>query len=100
MVIFRSRSTAIRTIAGLGLLLLTPVSVQAAPVMEQDVVAATETWLQHVIGAARPDAVIEQMEPHVFEGRTVGYVAHLVDGGYCLCGADDLVLPAYSQTHC
>ena len=95
MVIFRSRSTAIRTIAGLGLLLLTPVSVQAAPVMEQDVVAATETWLRHVIGAARPDAVIEQMEPHVFEGRTVGYVAHLVDGGYCLCGADDLVLPVY-----
>lgn len=74
---------------------LIAVPLQADQVMEQDVVAAAETWLRHVIGDARPDAVIEYIEPHVFEGRTVGYIAHLVDGGYCLCGADDLVLPVY-----
>lgn len=97
MTTLRTRSTAIRTIAVLGLLCLplTPVSLQAEEVMEQDVVAAAETWLRHVIGDARPDAIIEYTEPHVFEGRTVGYIAHLVDGGFCLCGADDLVLPVY-----
>jgi hypothetical protein len=74
MTTFKARSTAIRTIVGLGLLwlLLTPGALQADEIMEQDVAAATETWLRHMIGAARPDAVVEWMEPHVFEGRTVG----------------------------
>ncbi|MFH1682057.1 MAG: C10 family peptidase, partial [Candidatus Eisenbacteria bacterium] len=44
---------------------------------------------------ARPDAVIERMEPHESGGRTTAYIAHLAGGGFCLCGADDLVLPVY-----
>jgi hypothetical protein len=48
-----------------------------------------------VTADARLDAVVELMEPHVVDGRTVGYIAHLADGGYCLCGADDMLLPVY-----
>jgi hypothetical protein len=35
------------------------------------------------------------MEPHQVDGRTVAYIAHLSGGGFCLCGADELVLPVY-----
>jgi len=42
-----------------------------------------------------PDAVIDRMEPHQVKGETVAYIAHLSGGGFCLCGADDLVLPVY-----
>jgi len=62
---------------------------------EQDVRAAVETWVRHVTADARPDAVVEQMEPHKVDGETVAYIAHLQGGGYCLAGADPLVLPVY-----
>ena len=67
----------------------------AEPMTELEVVAAVETWVRHVTADARPDAVIEWLEPHLVDGRTVAYIAHLEGGGYCLCGADDFVLPVY-----
>ncbi|MCK4659456.1 MAG: C10 family peptidase [Phycisphaerae bacterium] len=57
--------------------------------------AAVETWVRHVTTCADLEAGVESMEPHKVEGRTVGYIAHLSDGGFCLCGADDLVYPVY-----
>jgi hypothetical protein len=62
---------------------------------ERDVAAAVETWLQGVIADTRPDAAVEEMEPYVVDGETVAYIVHLVGGGFCLAGADDLVLPVY-----
>jgi hypothetical protein len=44
---------------------------------------------------ARPDAYVTHMEPHTVGDEIVAYIAHLNGGGYCLCGADDLVLPVY-----
>jgi hypothetical protein len=72
-----------------------PTSSPAARVSELDVRNAVETWVRHVTADARPDAVIERMEPYIVEGETVAYITHLSGRGYCLCGADDVVLPVY-----
>jgi hypothetical protein len=71
------------------------VSVEAGGIGEAEVRAAVETWVRYVTADARPDAVVERMEPHQVDGETVAYIAHLEGGGFCLSGADDLVLPVY-----
>jgi hypothetical protein len=76
-------------------LILVPVPVQAGELTEQEVQAAVQTWVRHVTADAMPDAVIDRMEPHQVKGEAVAYIAHLSSGGFCLCGADDLVLPVY-----
>jgi hypothetical protein len=63
--------------------------------MEKQVKAAVETWVSRVTADAKPEAVIDRMEPQVVNGEIVSYVAHLAGGGFCLCGSDDLVLPVY-----
>ncbi|UCE74348.1 MAG: C10 family peptidase [Methanomassiliicoccales archaeon] len=35
------------------------------------------------------------MEPYIVNAEIVAYITHLKGGGYCLAGADDLVLPVY-----
>jgi hypothetical protein len=77
------------------MLLLVATTTSAAPVKLESAKTAVETWVRQVTADARPDAVIERMELHVVDGRTVGYIAHLSGGGYCLCGADDRLLPVY-----
>ena len=80
----------------LGLLQLAgPPFASAVPVSQQNVAKAVETWVRHVTAEARPDAVVERTEPYVEKGVTMAYVAHLANGGYCLAGADSLVLPVY-----
>ena len=79
----------------LGSLILLPVLAEAVELSEEQVRTAVQIWVRAVTAEARPDAVIERMEPHVVEGRTAAYIAHLQGGGYCLCGTDDLVLPVY-----
>jgi len=60
------------------------------------VASAVQTWVQNFTSNSRPEAVIEWMEPYRIEGRTLAYIAHLQDSGYCLCGADDMLLPVYA----
>ena len=67
----------------------------AAEIAAADVKLAVETWVQHETADARPGARVASMVPWEIEGRLVGYVAHLQDGGFLLCGADSLVLPVY-----
>jgi hypothetical protein len=62
---------------------------------QEQVRAAVQTWVRQVTADARPKTFVERMQPQTQEGRVVGYVAHLSGGGYCLTGADDLVLPVY-----
>lgn len=69
-------------------LILVPSFLEAKELVEQEVRAAVETWVRQVTADARPDAVIERMEPHDVNGKTVAYVAQLSGGGFCLCGAD------------
>jgi len=76
-------------------MLLTPSPLQANGFGEQEVRAAVETWVRHVTADARPDAVVERMEPYQVNGETVAYIAHLKDGGFCITGADALLLPVY-----
>lgn len=76
-------------------LVLIPWFAQAGELTENQVRTAVETWVRNVTAHARPDAVIERMEPYQVQGKTVAYIAHLVNGGFCLCGGDDLVLPVY-----
>jgi hypothetical protein len=76
-------------------LLFLPASLHAERLVEQEVRAAVQTWVRYVTADADPNAVIEEMEPYIVDAETVGYIAHLGGGGFCLCGADDLVLPVY-----
>ncbi|MHC4478484.1 MAG: C10 family peptidase [Planctomycetota bacterium] len=76
-------------------LVFSPVCLYADQVTEQGVRAAVQTWVRYVTADADPNAVIERMEPYDANGQTVAYVAHLGGGGFCLCGADELVLPVY-----
>jgi hypothetical protein len=62
---------------------------------ESEVQNAVETWVRYITADARPDAVVERMEPYRVNDETVAYVAHLEGSGFCLCGANYLVLPVY-----
>jgi len=62
---------------------------------ETEVRTAVETWVRYVTADARPDAVVERMQPYEEDGRLVGYIAHLEGGGFCLAGASELLLPVY-----
>lgn len=70
-------------------------SAQAVPRSEADIRAAVQTWVRHLTASARPDASVARMEPYFSGPRLVGYIAHLSGGGFCLCGADDQLLPVY-----
>ncbi len=76
-------------------LVLIPIILHATPMPEFQVRSAVQTWVQQVTADARPDAIIERMESYVEAGEIVAYIAHLSGGGFCLCGADNLVLPVY-----
>ncbi|MBN1756604.1 C10 family peptidase [bacterium] len=70
-------------------------TLHAEKLSEQDIKTAVQTWVQVVTADARPDAVIESMEPFVTEGETLAYIAHISDSGFCLCGADNMLYPVY-----
>jgi hypothetical protein len=76
-------------------LIFSPVLLHADALTEPEVRAAVQIWVRHVTADSDPDTVIEEMEPYIHDGEIVAYIAHLVGGGFCLCGADDLVLPVY-----
>ena len=76
-------------------LLLFPSSIQARELSEHEVKAAVEVWVRSVTANARPDAMIERMEPYEVNENVVAYIAHLTGGGFCLCGASQLLLPVY-----
>jgi hypothetical protein len=77
---------------------LMPVLLRGASLTPEAVQAGVETWVRHVTADARPDAVIEKIEPCTVNGQTFAYVAQLAGGGFCLCGADDRLLPVYLYT--
>ena len=75
--------------------IFTPGLAKCKTLSETDVRMAVTTWVRQVTADAKPDAVIEKMEPYDVNEQTVAYIAHLKGGGYCLCGCNDLVLPVY-----
>lgn len=77
-----------------GLLLLANV-VTASPMTEQQVTTAVETWLKFGLTENRPNASVVRLEPHPTDGRPSAFIAHLRDGGYCIAGADNVLLPVY-----
>lgn len=68
---------------------------QARELKEQEVRKAVETWVRYVTADAKPNAIIELMEAYPTDGEIVAYIAHLFGGGFCICGANDLLLPVY-----
>jgi hypothetical protein len=74
---------------------LAPADLRARELREIDVRAAAETWVRNMTRDARPDAVIERMDPYVIGGETVAYIAQIRGGGFCLCALDELLLPVY-----
>ncbi|MFC1782032.1 C10 family peptidase [Planctomycetota bacterium] len=77
------------------LICFTPLSLRATELSEWQVRNAVETWLRNVITDYKPDAVVEEMESYIAEGKIVAYIAHLAGDGFCLCGRDDRLLPVY-----
>jgi hypothetical protein len=76
--------------------MLLPAFGEGRELTEQEVQAAVQTWVRNVTADARPDAVIEKLEPYQVDGRTFAYIAHIAGGGFSLCGANDsLTLPVY-----
>jgi len=67
----------------------------ARPLDEFEVQTAVETWVRQVTSHARPDAVIVKMEPYYVNEELVAYIADLSDSGFCICGADESLLPVY-----
>jgi hypothetical protein len=67
----------------------------AGEMTEQDILLAVETWVRSATADARPEASVAQMQPYLVDGVTMAYIAHLSGGGFCLCGADDRLLPVY-----
>jgi hypothetical protein len=70
-------------------------SLYAEQLSEHDVAAAAETWVRYVAADARPKANIEKIEPYLFGGQIAAYIVHFEGGGFCFCGADDLLEPVY-----
>lgn len=70
-------------------------SMKSDDMRDEEVKSAVETWVRFVTADARPDALIEKIEPYIIDGTTYAYIAHLNNSGYCLCGANKLVLPVY-----
>lgn len=91
-------SPRIPSLIGFALLVcLTALSqmVDAGTLSASQVRSAVLTWVHSVTADARPEAVIEQLDPYERDGEIVAYIAHLSGGGYCLCGANETVLPVY-----
>ncbi len=80
-------------------------SVFAAPVSEEQVQTAVETFItvrypaagqtdaQTVTPVGSSNLQVASVEPWIFEGQTIGFIAHLSPGGYVLMRADDLAPP-------
>lgn len=62
---------------------------------ESEVRTAVETWVRYVTADAREDATIGSIEPYLVDGQAAAYIVEFEGGGFCLCGADDLVMPVY-----
>ena len=81
-----------------GLMLTVPVAADEEfdkGFTESEVRTAVEAWVRYVTADARPDAVVDHLDPHVVEGVLVGYIVHLQGGGFCLAGGNSLLLPVY-----
>lgn len=68
---------------------------QAGAVEEATVRSVVETWVRLHDVDGRPDATVERIEAHSKGELVVAYIAHLNDSGFCICGADDRILPIY-----
>lgn len=79
----------------LATLVVSAAAGRAESLSAEYVAAAVETWVRHVTADARPDAEVANLTPYGFDGTTSAYVVHLSGGGYCICGADDRLLPVY-----
>lgn len=91
-----SRAVALTPLSlWLALAFLFAAPAEAATFREAEVRQAVETWVRHTTPDARAGAAVERMEPFVEAGETVAWIAHLQGGGFCLAGADPVVLPVY-----
>ncbi|MBD3335883.1 MAG: hypothetical protein GF355_10240, partial [Candidatus Eisenbacteria bacterium] len=77
------------------LCLLIPSASDAREMNIAEVRSAVETWVHEWTPDARPDAVVESLQPYLVGDEATAYIAHLSGGGFCLCGANSLVLPVY-----
>jgi len=84
-----------RTIARGVWLLAAPGFAFGAAFAPDQVREAVQSWVRYIPSDARPEAVVERVEPYREDGVTMAYVVQLASGGYCLAGADSLVLPVY-----
>jgi len=67
----------------------------ARDVGEETVRTAVLTWVHKLTAEARPEAEIERVEPWFAGQEIAAYIVLLRDGGFCLAGANDAILPVY-----
>jgi len=79
----------------LVLFILIAIPLRARELKELEVRNAVQTWVRYVTADAKPDAVIERMEPYEVDGRAIAYIAHIEKGGFCFCSANDMLVPVY-----
>lgn len=92
---FRLRPIVRAAVVGLLLVTVAPAAAWCARVTESQLRPAVTTFVRQVSAQPRADAFIADVEPYVEDGDTAAFIAHLADSGFCLCGADDRVLPVY-----
>jgi hypothetical protein len=67
----------------------------AVEIDKSGVKSAVQTWLHFETADANQELIIESIDPWYVDGVVTGYIAHIQGGGFCICGADTLVLPVY-----
>ncbi len=77
------------------LLLFSITATVANQLTEREIKSAVTNWVRYITADNRPDAVIKELIPYVSSNDTVAYIANIEQGGFCICGAKNYMLPVY-----
>jgi hypothetical protein len=86
----------ITALCALGLVRLAdPGSCQGRSLSETEVSTAVLTWVQFYTPDAKPSASVRSVRPYPAQDAIAAYIVEFEEGGFCLAGADTLLLPVY-----
>jgi len=82
-------------IASIALLLCLAAPSRAEKLSPAQVALAAENWVRRAAPKLRPNATIKEVKPYEQNGEIVAHIVHFDGGGFCFCGADDVLKPVY-----
>jgi hypothetical protein len=68
-------------------------SSHAAAVSKSTATSVAETYARYGLAVSSPDVYAVGADPWVDNGDTIAYIVHMSNGGDCIAGADDRLLP-------